>query len=406
MPHHRDTLLPSSQSRKLHAAYIYANAGLGESSTDLVFAGTNFIYENGRKLASSNAFDTGVIYTDIDLKLLHSERIRDDAWRTDFANSSADTDNDFISFEMDLNDELSLIRKVPKNPFIPEDKEEIRRRCEQILTIQAMALITRLTNINSKKVILGLSGGLDSTLAFLVCARAFDIMGLPKENIHAITMPCFGTTSRTKNNSIELAKAYGAKIDEISIKDSVLQHFKDIGHDPDNHNTAYENAQARERTQLLMDLGNDEGSFVVGTGDLSELALGWATYNGDHMSMYAVNGSVPKTLIRYIVAYEADRVQDTKPELAAVLRDILDTPVSPELLPPTADGTIAQKTEDLRLRRSTVSPRSLFPANTMTPPSTSGKRPSCAALSASSSSVPACLTARRSDRSTSLREAI
>ena len=336
-----------AQSRKLHAAYIYANAGMGESTTDLVFAGTNFIYENGKELARSSAFSDGAIYTDIDLKLLSGERSRDDSWRTDFANSNAESDLSFITFPMELNDDLDLIRKVSKNPFAPEDKNEIARRCEQILNIQAMGLVTRMSHINSKKVILGLSGGLDSTLAFLVCARAFDIMGLPKSDIHAITMPCFGTTSRTKNNSIELAKAYGAKIDEISIADSVKQHFKDIGHDIDNHNVAYENAQARERTQLLMDLGNDEGSLVVGTGDLSELALGWATYNGDHMSMYAVNGSVPKTLIRHIVAYEADRVNDTQPELASVLRDILATPVSPELLPPSADGTISQKTEDL-----------------------------------------------------------
>ena len=336
-----------AQSRKLHAAYIYANAGFGESTTDLVFAGTNFIFENGKELARSSAFSDGVIYNDIDLKLLSSERMRDDSWRTDFANSSSDADFDFITFPMELNDNLELIRKVGKNPFAPENKDEIAHRCEKILTIQAMGLVTRMTHINSKKVILGLSGGLDSTLAFLVCARAFDIMGLPKSDIHAITMPCFGTTSRTKNNSIELAKAYGAKIDEISIKDSVTQHFKDIGHDMDNHNVAYENAQARERTQLLMDLGNDEGSLVVGTGDLSELALGWATYNGDHMSMYAVNGSVPKTLIRHIVAYEADRVNDSQPQLAAVLRDILATPVSPELLPPSEDGTISQKTEDL-----------------------------------------------------------
>ncbi|MBO4689134.1 MAG: NAD(+) synthase [Clostridiales bacterium] len=340
------TLL-AAQSRKLHAAYIYANAGVGESTTDQIFAGTNYIYENGRELTRSSAFEAGAIYTDIDLKLLSGERMRDTSWRTDFANSSADSDFDFISFEQELNPELSLIRPVPTNPFVPENKDEIAERCEQILTMQAMGLVTRMTHVNCKKVILGLSGGLDSTLAFLVCARAFDIMGLPKEDIHAITMPCFGTTSRTKNNSIELAKAYGARIDEISIKDSVTQHFKDIGHDMDNHNVAYENAQARERTQLLMDLGNDEGSLVVGTGDLSELALGWATYNGDHMSMYAVNGSVPKTLIRYIVAYEADRVSESQPELAAVLRDILDTPVSPELLPPSEDGTISQKTEDL-----------------------------------------------------------
>lgn len=343
----KTTELLAASSRKLHAAYIYANAGLGESTTDLVFAGTNYIYENGRELAKSSAFATGAIYTDIDVKMLHDERIRDDAWRTDFANSSADADYDFISFEMELNENLDLIRKVAKNPFTPESEESLAARCEQILNIQAMALATRLEHIHSERVVLGLSGGLDSTLAFLVCARAFDILGLSKANIHAVTMPCFGTTSRTKNNSIEMAKALGAKIDEICIKDSVNQHFKDIGHDPDVHNAAYENAQARERTQLLMDLANDEGAFVVGTGDLSELALGWATYNGDHMSMYAVNASVPKTLIRHVVAYEADRVESDSPELASVLRDVLATPVSPELLPPSEDGTISQKTEDL-----------------------------------------------------------
>ncbi len=339
--------LLSASSRKLHAAYIFANAGVGESTTDLVFAGMDMIYENGKELARSKAFSSEAVYSDIDLKFLYAERTRDDAWRTDFANSTVDADIDFVSFEMDLNEDLSLIRKVPKNPFIPEDSKEISSRCEQILNLQAMALVTRMNHIGSKKVILGLSGGLDSTLAFLVSARAFDIMGLPKSDIHAITMPCFGTTSRTKNNSIELAKAYGARIDEISIKDSVTQHFKDIGHDLDNHNVAFENAQARERTQLLMDLGNDEGALVVGTGDLSELALGWATYNGDHMSMYAVNSSVPKTLIRHIVAYEAERVKESQPALSEVLLDILATPVSPELLPPTEDGTISQKTEDL-----------------------------------------------------------
>ncbi|MBR4011151.1 MAG: NAD(+) synthase [Clostridiales bacterium] len=337
----------TAQSRKLHAAYVYANCGVGESTTDNVFAGEDFIFENGRQLEKSERFSDGTIYADIDLELLHGERMRDTSWRTDFANSTADAELDIIGFEMELPDDLDLIRKVAKNPFIPEDKEEIRSRCAQILDMQAMALVTRMRHIHSEKLILGLSGGLDSTLAILVSAKAIDILGLPKTNLHAVTMPCFGTTSRTKNNSITLAKALGARIDEISIKDSVLQHFKDIGHDPDNHNAAYENAQARERTQLLMDMGNDENGFVVGTGDLSELALGWATYNGDHMSMYAVNGSLPKTLIRHIVAFEAERVEASNPELSSVLKDILDTPVSPELLPPTEDGKISQKTEDL-----------------------------------------------------------
>ncbi len=337
----------TAQSRKLHAAYIYANCGIGESTTDNVYGGEDLIFENGRELGRSKRFSDGITYADIDLQFLHAERTRDTSWRTDFANSTADADMDIIGFEMELPNELSLIRKVPKNPFIPEDKEKIAARCAQILDMQAMGLVTRLKHIRCEKVILGLSGGLDSTLAILVSARALDILGLPRTNIHAITMPCFGTTSRTKNNSIELAKALGARIDEISIKDSVIQHFKDIGHDIDNHNVAYENSQARERTQLLMDMGNDEGSLVVGTGDLSELALGWATYNGDHMSMYAVNGSVPKTLIRHIVSYEADRVKEENPSLSEVLKDILATPVSPELLPPTEDGKISQKTEDL-----------------------------------------------------------
>lgn len=339
--------LLAASSRKMHAAYIYANAGSGESTTDLVFAGINFIYENGRKLAQSSAFANDILYTDIDLKFLHDERIRDDSWRTDFANSAIDADYSSISFPMELPEELTLRRKVAKNPFTPDNEEELRARCEQILNIQAMALVTRMQHIHCNHLVLGLSGGLDSTLAFLVCARALEILALPMTNIHAITMPCFGTTSRTKNNSIEMATSYGARIDEISIQDSVNQHFKDIGHDPAIHNAAYENAQARERTQLLMDLANDEGAIVVGTGDLSELALGWATYNGDHMSMYAVNASIPKTLIRHIVAYEASRLQNTKPELAAVLLDVLATPVSPELLPPSEDGTISQKTEDL-----------------------------------------------------------
>ena len=337
----------TAQSRKLHAAYVYANCGVGESTTDNVFAGEDFIYENGRQLAKSERFSDGIIYADVDLELLHGERMRDTSWRTDFANSTVDADLDIVGFEMELDEDMELIRKVPKNPFIPEDKDEIASRCAQILDMQAMALVTRMRHTNSERLILGLSGGLDSTLAILVSAKAIDILGLPKTNLHAVTMPCFGTTSRTKNNSITLATALGAKIDEISIKDSVLQHFKDIGHDPDNHNAAYENAQARERTQLLMDMANDEHGFVVGTGDLSELALGWATYNGDHMSMYAVNGSLPKTLIRHIVAFEADRVASENPELSAVLKDILDTPVSPELLPPTEDGKISQKTEDL-----------------------------------------------------------
>lgn len=228
-------------------------------------------------------------------------------------------------------------------PFIPEDKKELAERCEEILAIQAEGLASRLRCINCKTAVIGLSGGLDSTLALIATVHAFDKLGLDRKGILAVTMPCFGTTSRTKNNAIELAKAYGTEFKEISIGNAVEQHFRDIGQDFENHDVTFENAQARERTQVLMDLANQRNGLVIGTGDLSELALGWATYNGDHMSMYAVNADLPKTLIRYVTAYEAEQSEGT---LKDVLLDILDTPVSPELLPPK-DGEISQKTEEL-----------------------------------------------------------
>ena len=241
--------------------------------------------------------------------------------------------------------ETNLTRKFSKTPFVPSSKDDLSKRCEEILAIQSVGLMTRLRHIGCKTAVIGLSGGLDSTLALIVTVHAFDMLRLDRKGIKTITMPCFGTTDRTYSNACNLAKEYGTELIEIDIKDSVNQHFKDIAHDSNVHNVTYENSQARERTQILMDMANEYGGIVIGTGDLSELALGWATYNGDHMSMYAVNSSIPKTLVRYLVGYEATVGENRL--LETVLKDVLDTPVSPELLPPDQDGQIAQKTEDL-----------------------------------------------------------
>ena len=240
--------------------------------------------------------------------------------------------------------ETELTRRFDSRPFVPGVKEERDRRCEEILNIQAMGLKKRLAHIHCRNVVIGLSGGLDSTLALLVAVRAFDMLGMARENITAVTMPCFGTTDRTYQNACQLSRCLGTELREVNIREAVNLHFRDIGHDPEVHDVTYENGQARERTQILMDIANQSGGIVIGTGDLSELALGWATYNGDHMSMYAVNCSVPKTLVRHLVRYYADTCGDQ--ELTDILLDILDTPVSPELLPPK-DGVISQKTEDL-----------------------------------------------------------
>ena len=280
--------------------------------------------------------------SEIDVELIASERRRDAA----FGAAAGAFDEDFAIEEFDLElEETVLTREVKASPFIPGDDSARASHCEEILSIQANALAERMRAIGSKQAVLGISGGLDSTLALLVAARAFDILGLPHEGITAITMPGFGTTDRTHNNAWQLTLALGATPREIPIGASVRQHFADIGHDESVHNAAYENAQARERTQILMDVANDNGGIVIGTGDLSELALGWATYNGDHMSMYAVNAAVPKTLIRYIVRHVADTCGNARE--TEVLLDVLDTPVSPELLPANDDGTIAQQTEDL-----------------------------------------------------------
>ena len=330
--------LIEGQSARLIAGYIYANAGEGESTTDLVFGGHNIIAENGATLAKSKRFQNGIIYTEIDVKRLLSERRKNTTFQT-----AKERKLFRVPFDIEIT-ETQLTRIFASRPFVPSAKEERAKRCEEILTIQAMGLKKRLSHTHAKSAVVGISGGLDSTLALLVTAKAFDYLGMDRKQIIAVTMPCFGTTDRTYNNACKMAQKLGAALREVPIAESVTQHFKDISHNPEDHSVTYENAQARERTQVLMDISNQTGGLVIGTGDMSELALGWATYNGDHMSMYGVNASVPKTLVRHLVQYYADTTEDE--ELKAVLYDVLDTPVSPELLPPK-DGEIAQKTEDL-----------------------------------------------------------
>jgi NAD+ synthase (glutamine-hydrolysing) len=330
-------MLVESQSAKLFCAYVYADAGEGESTTDLVFAGQNFIYENGRILAKSKPFENQSIYADIDV-----ERLANDRRRTNTFSNEAKV---YQKIDVTLGKKAApLNRSVSKTPFIPASEQERTKRCEQILEIQSMGLKKRISHSRAKTAVVGISGGLDSTLALLVTVRAFDKLAMPREDIVAVTMPCFGTTDRTYQNAVQFAKSLHVTLKEVDIKQAVLQHFSDIGHASDEYDVTYENAQARERTQVLMDIANQCGGLVIGTGDMSELALGWATYNGDHMSMYGVNASVPKTLIRYLVEYEANRTNNAI--LKQTLEDILDTPVSPELLPPE-DGEISQKTEHI-----------------------------------------------------------
>ncbi|EOS69601.1 NAD+ synthetase [Lachnospiraceae bacterium MD308] len=330
--------LIEGQSARLICGYVYANAGEGESTTDLVFGGHNLIAENGVTLASGKRFENGVIYSEIDVKRMLSERRKNTTFKP------ADTRELVrIPFRIDV-EETVLTRSFPSRPFVPAEDKERARRCEEILMIQAMGLKKRLAHARAESAVVGISGGLDSTLALLVTAKAFDALGVDRKKIMAVTMPCFGTTDRTYRNACKMSEMLGATLKEVPIGDSVAQHFKDIGHDMEDHSVTYENAQARERTQVIMDIANQKNGMVIGTGDMSELALGWATYNGDHMSMYGVNGSVPKTLVRHLVRYYADTCEDKT--LAEVLYDVLDTPVSPELLPPK-DGEIAQKTEDL-----------------------------------------------------------
>lgn len=337
--------LVSSQSARLVCGYVYATAGEGESTQDVVYGGQNLIAENGVILRESRRFANGIIYADMDIQRLVNERRRMTTHQFSSDKEEADKEPYYNEMFFDLKiRETELDRSFDSRPFVPGVKEERERRCDEILNIQAMGLKKRLAHIHCQNAVIGLSGGLDSTLALLVTVRAFDMLGMPREKITAVTMPCFGTTDRTYNNACTLSRQLGTILKEVNIREAVNIHFRDIEHDPNKHDVTYENSQARERTQILMDIANQSGGIVIGTGDLSELALGWATYNGDHMSMYAVNCSVPKTLVRHLVRYYADTCGDDK--LSKVLLDILDTPVSPELLPPK-DGVISQKTEDL-----------------------------------------------------------
>ena len=330
--------LVSNQSARLLAAYIYADAGEGESTQDVVYSGHHLICENGSVLAEAKRFTNEIIYADIDVQKLAAERRK----MTSFPGGQTD---DYFEQEFSLEvKENKITRTFPKAPFVPDNQDERDKRCDEILSLQSMGLKKRLEHTNCKHAVVGISGGLDSTLAVLVTARAFDLLDIPRENLICVTMPCFRTTDRTYQNAVSLIKELGATLKEVRIEKAVRQHFADIGHDENNHDVTYENSQARERTQILMDMANQYNGMVIGTGDMSELALGWATYNGDHMSMYAVNCSVPKTLVRYLVLYYAETTENKK--LSEVLMDVLDTPVSPELLPPV-DGVISQKTEDL-----------------------------------------------------------
>ena len=331
-------LLLKATSGRLISGYIYASAGEGESTQDIVFGAHNIIAENGSILAEAERFSGNTVYADIDVRRIRGERRRNTSFQTKGIDSYLE-----ISFTIS-NEETSLCRTFDKTPFVPSDPYKKEQRCEDILKIQAFGLKKRLDHTCAKTAVIGLSGGLDSTLALLVTVRAFELSGLSKNQIIAVTMPCFGTTDRTYQNACRLAQILGTTLMEIDLKASVLQHFKDIGQDENLHDVTYENGQARERTQVLMDLANKTGGMVIGTGDMSELALGWATYNGDHMSMYGVNCGVPKTLVRHLVRHFADTYGNQ--QLTQVLIDVLDTPVSPELLPPS-DGTISQITEDL-----------------------------------------------------------
>ena len=333
-----------SQSAKLCCAYLYANANKGESTTNLIFSGHNLIAENGKLLSESELFSDELIIADIDIELLKNQRKK--------MNSSFQIGKkDFRIIETEktakkkksLFSVAKLYREISPYPFIPSDKTDLDIRCKEIVAMLSHALAKRLKHTRTTSAVLGLSGGLDSTLALLLTYEAFKICNLDYEDIIAITMPCFGTTDRTYKNACNMAKSMGVTLKEISIEKAVRQHFEDIGQDENNHDVTYENSQARERTQILMDVANQCSGLVIGTGDMSELALGWATYNGDHMSMYGVNSSVPKTLVRHLVSWFSDQV---KGPLSDVLKDILETPVSPELLPPK-DGVISQCTEEL-----------------------------------------------------------
>jgi NAD+ synthase (glutamine-hydrolysing) len=333
----REHLL-SVTSAKYACAYLSVSAGEGESTQDAVFRGEKVLAENGTVVARSVSFAEEILVSEIDVDCIRTERLR----RGCFGAPNYDAYTR-VPFQVDV-EQTPLTRTYAKNPFVPEDAETLAKRCEEILAIQAHGLKKRLEHTGMHRTVIGLSGGLDSTLALLATVRAFDLLGLSRQEILAVTMPCFGTTGRTYRNACTLAQCLGVRLQEIDIRASVNRHFADIGQDPACQDATYENAQARERTQVLMDLANKENGLVIGTGDMSELALGWATYNGDHMSMYGMNAGIPKTLVRHLVKYCAKTTDDAA--LRTVLTDVVETPVSPELLPP-ADGEIAQKTEDL-----------------------------------------------------------
>ncbi|EJT5925049.1 TPA: NAD(+) synthase [Clostridium perfringens] len=337
--------LVQNQSARTMCSYIYSSAGVHESTTDLLFSGHMIIAENGTIIKENNRFkrENDLLTGIVDLFKLNAERIKNISFR----NSTFNENNEpkFIPFNLENTEIKNFDREIDKHPFLPKSQYAMEERCEEILNIQAAALAKRLEHTNLKKAVIGISGGLDSTLALLVVVKTFDMLNIPRENIITITMPGFGTTDRTYNNAVTLCKELNCDFREINIVNAALQHFEDIGHDKDIHDVTYENVQARERTQILMDLANKEGGLLIGTGDLSELALGWCTYNGDHMSMYSVNCSIPKTLVRFLVNYFANH--EISNDAKEALLDILDTPVSPELLPKDKEGKIAQKTEDI-----------------------------------------------------------
>jgi len=337
--------LVSSQSARCMCSYLYASSGVFESSTDLLFSGHLLISENGILLKENNRFqrENEIITSIIDIDKLKSERLKN----TSFRNSTSICPFEVyeIPFEYSSTDFGTFDRIIDRHPFVPSNQYLREIRCKEIFNIQSSALAKRFSYTGLSKAIVGISGGLDSTLALLVIVKTFDLLKLPRKNIITITMPGFGTTDRTYRNAIDLCKHLGTEFREINIVDACLQHFKDINHPVEKHDVTYENVQARERTQILMDISNKEGGLLIGTGDLSELALGWCTYNGDHMSMYSVNCSIPKTLVKYLVKYVSDK--EASKEVTAILLDILDTPISPELLPKDKNGKIAQKTEDI-----------------------------------------------------------
>ena len=338
--------LISQQSARCIAGYVFSSCGFGESTTDVVFAGNGLIYENGSELAHNKRFslEEQLVISEIDVERLRAER----RINTTFAASKGTVPSDKkplrITTEFVNSKELNLTRTFDMHPFVPQG-ETLNERCEEVFSIQVAGLAQRLVHTGAKTAVIGISGGLDSTLALLVCVRTFDKLELPRKNIIGVTMPGFGTTDRTYHNALSLMKSLGITIREISIKEACIQHFKDINHDINIHDVTYENSQARERTQILMDIANQIWGMVIGTGDLSELVLGWATYNGDHMSMYGVNGSVPKTLVKYLVKWVAEN--DIDEESRITLLDIVETPISPELIPADENGEIQQKTEDL-----------------------------------------------------------